>query len=602
MNRLIFIKFLEDKGIVPRDLLRRTYEDYKKSNVLINYYDAYLKPLFYEVLNTPEDERKENIRTNPYYKDIPYLNGGLFRSNNVPNELSFTIKDNEIIGEVINFLERYKFTLSTSEGSEEVELNPDILGYVYEKLINILAEKGQKGLGAYYTPDEITSYIAKNTIEPIVVERFKEIIKNWKINDINFSTLDEILNEDSKIAENKHILRAFLDELDKIRILDPAVGSGHFLISALKELLQIKKRIYYLLREEMDIYKEKLGIILNNLYGVDIDDIAVEIAKLRLWLALIENLDVEALKRGEVLLPNIEYNVRCGNSLVGWIDENLKQLSISYLCDNVRIMCVLEGLIINAHNSEERKKLKKAKELLEKRDGYVLDNYVEAYHLLYEVYRTSHGLKANLLKELLDEIRDSIYESVTPAYFAEIYQNGNNKKNNGKKSKKNRPRVEEFEKLKPFHWKIDFGWIIKEEGFDVIIGNPPYGNLLSPTEKEIMKRRDTPEFDIFVTFIVHSSKLLKNEGYLGFIIPSSFGTGVRYSNLRKELFTKMCLKKLIYLPFDVFSGAYVDNCIIILHKKPPKSEDLVLIYAFPKKTKKISFEFKNDLFIEYSKY
>lgn len=73
MNRLIFIKFLEDKGIVPRDLLRRTYEDYKKSNVLINYYDAYLKPLFYEVLNTPEDERKENIRTNPYYKDIPYL-------------------------------------------------------------------------------------------------------------------------------------------------------------------------------------------------------------------------------------------------------------------------------------------------------------------------------------------------------------------------------------------------------------------------------------------------------------------------------------------------------------------------------------------------
>lgn len=229
-----------------------------------------------------------------------------------------------------------------------------------------MAEKGQKGLGAYYTPDEITSYIAKNTIEPIVVERFKEIIKNWKINDINFSTLDEILNEDSKIAENKHILRAFLDELDKIRILDPAVGSGHFLISALKELLQIKKRIYYLLREEMDIYKEKLGIILNNLYGVDIDDIAVEIAKLRLWLALIENLDVEALKRGEVLLPNIEYNVRCGNSLVGWIDENLKQLSISYLCDNVRIMCVLEGLIINAHNSEERKKLKKAKELLEK--------------------------------------------------------------------------------------------------------------------------------------------------------------------------------------------------------------------------------------------
>jgi len=97
MNRLIFIKFLEDKGIVPRDLLRKTYEDFKKSNAL-NYYDSYIKPLFYDVLNTPEDERKENIKINPYYKDIPYLNCGLFRSNNVPNELSFTINDNEIIG------------------------------------------------------------------------------------------------------------------------------------------------------------------------------------------------------------------------------------------------------------------------------------------------------------------------------------------------------------------------------------------------------------------------------------------------------------------------------------------------------------------------
>jgi len=296
MNRLIFIKFLEDKGLVPRGLLKKTYKEWKEKKIPASYYDTYLKPLFYEVLNTPEDERSEH-------------------------------------------------TLGNERDSNEKTLNPDILGHVYEKLINLLTSEGQKGLGAYYTPDEITSFIAKATIEPILVERLKKVLRNWgwPESTLKFNTLDEVLNEDRPITRDGRILGEFLDEINKIRILDPAVGSGHFLVSALKEILQIKKRIYSLIGKDVDLYKLKLEIILNNLYGVDIDDTAVEVAKLRLWLALIEDLDIEAVRKGEVVLPNMEYNIWYGNSLVGWLNEKLMDFAMIYPYDK-KIAGIFMGL------------------------------------------------------------------------------------------------------------------------------------------------------------------------------------------------------------------------------------------------------------------
>ncbi|ADT85187.1 Eco57I restriction-modification methylase domain-containing protein [Thermococcus barophilus] len=578
MNRLIFVKFLEDKGLVPGGLLKRTFEEWRNSSVPVSYYKAYLEPLFFGVFNTPEEERDRKVIE--HFRDIPYLNGGLFREN-LRNEKQYDIPDDNVMEEIIKFLERYDFTLGSK--SNEESLDPDILGHVYEKLINLLTNKGQKGLGAYYTPEEVTRTIVKSTVEPVVIKKLKEVLKKWGWQEqlLNFSTLDEVLNEDRPITRDGRVLKDFLDEINKMKILDPAVGSGHFLISVLKELLEIKKRVHSLIGEEFNTYKLKLEIILNNLYGVDIDETAVEVAKLRLWLALIEDLDVDAVRRGDVILPNIEYNVRVGNSLVGWIGERLTIATLDYPYDKK-----VEGIFIGLKalaTGEEAVKIKKAEELLKDHSSTVKD-YVEAYCILYEIYKNNVGKKAAILKEILESIRRRIYQRVSGEYFNFI----NDTINENRRKKKKIKFDEDI--LKPFHWVVDFGWIMKEGGFDIIIGNPPYGNILSNIEKDIIDTRYREEeatysVDSFLAFMRRSQELLKDGGYLGFIIPASFGTGVNYTKARKHFLQTMELKVFLYLPFDVFEGAYVDNSIIVLKNEEPSMDNEVLIYAFPKRSR-----------------
>lgn len=138
MNRLLFIKFLEEKNLVPNDFLSKLWEKKKNSSIPGTFYGNYLKPLFYEIFNIPTQQRKT---TEDFYKGIPYLNGGLFREN-VPNEKNFDIYD-DIMEELINFLEKYKFTFKNNINNGEDTLDPNILGNIYEKTINLLT-KGQK--------------------------------------------------------------------------------------------------------------------------------------------------------------------------------------------------------------------------------------------------------------------------------------------------------------------------------------------------------------------------------------------------------------------------------------------------------------------------
>jgi len=299
-NRLIFIKFLQSKGIIEEDILKYLSE-VKEEDLTPK-----LRQLFFGAMNTPVNDRFD---IDERFWSIPYLNGSLFVYTDVErNNLAYKIKA-EILKKVIEFLDSFKFVHKEHlENGDSID--PEILGYIFERA---MTATDRKGTGAYYTPKFITKYISENTIYPCIIEKTNEFLKTEKgyketelIKNIEqlFVLADTTLNE----IWNKIIL--------KVRVLDNACGSGAFLLAAANILFELNRRINDKLGAKNPDTTLKFLILVNNLYGVDINPNGIEIAKLRLWLWLVDSYEPEHIKP----LPNIDYNLRVGNSLIGYVD------------------------------------------------------------------------------------------------------------------------------------------------------------------------------------------------------------------------------------------------------------------------------------------
>jgi hypothetical protein len=508
-DRFFFIYFLCHKGIIKFEDGGKISGDNLFSKILLkngNFLDN-LKKLFH-LFNT---SKKDNMLEISEYKlMIPYLNGGLFRPDVLEKDLKITLK-NEEWEDIFEFLNSYHWIIEdvkVTEENEERILTPEILGHVYERsvveweqigfakeaeeAVKSITERKKKGV--YYTPESITEYISKYTIEPYLLDGFSN----------KYNNIDELIK-----SKNKSDYKKAINILNEIKILDPACGSGAFLIKASEVIFELKRRLSYLLKEKTNFYNLKLDIITENIYGVDILAGAVEISKLRLWLWLIS--DFEESKNEIQPLPNIEYNLKIGNSLVGWLGERLTQMPVNTPLTE-KVDGIFTGLIAFSESSDESD-LKKARGLLQ---GYRLNDYIEAYYTLYKIYRRAHGPRAESLRSILETIRQSIYSTVTPAFLDYI-----NNKIKPTFDKKKLPPItkDNFSKLQVFHWRIDFGHIILNGGFDVIIGNPPYGDLLSDDAKKLSNIIfDVRNKEIAGLFVERSINLLKLKGYLSFII------------------------------------------------------------------------------------
>ena len=191
----------------------------------------------------------------------------------------------------------------------------------------------------------------------------------------------------------------------------------------------------------------------------------------------------------------------------------------------------------------------------------VLNNYVEAFHKIYLIYRKSHGRPAMKLKDILEFIRDTIYENINPAYLTWI---------NNKLKAKDRIKNKEFNNLNPFHWRIDFGWIIKSGGFDVVIGNPPYlsNKEICKMQKNIyssLYQLSKKQYDLFTLFIERSFSLLDECKYFGYIIPDAFMDRSNHILLRKFLIQNVQILNILKVK-NVFQDPTVSN-IILIYKK-----------------------------------
>jgi len=254
---------------------------------------------------------KERNRTNidPHFSHIPYLNGSLFEKFDVEKRnSSYGIKA-KILKYIIEFLNKFRFIHIESLENHIDVIDPEILGYIFERA---MTATDRKGTGAYYTPKEITKYIAENTIYPTIIDKANNLLmkdKGYKKSE-QVKSIDELfilpattLNE----IWNKIILN--------LTICDNACGSGAFLLAAANILFNLNRKINKKLGlRNSDVALKKL--VLKNIYGVDINPRGTEIARLRLWLWLVESYKSDFIEP----LPNIEYNLRTGNSLIGYVD------------------------------------------------------------------------------------------------------------------------------------------------------------------------------------------------------------------------------------------------------------------------------------------
>lgn len=467
MDRLIFIRFLESKRIIRDSII-----EYMQS-LPDNAVNPEMKSLFFQVMNTDPTHRGP---VSEAFKDIPYLNGSLFIRNS--SEMKFSSFSDywisvPILREVFRFLDSFTFTNKSGDSMES--LDPEILGYIFEMS---MVSKDRKGTGAFYTPREITIFMSREAIHSCFVSKVKDYLrsKGYPEPDVDLiRTVDDVYNlSDIRLAD------IFGNVLRHIRVCDNACGSGAFLLAAADVLFDI----YYNVNAKSGLSNTEVAmkklILAHNIFGVDLNANAVEIAKLRMWLWV-----VDSYKPGFVeALPNIDYNVVAGDSLIGYVSIRDKLSTTITLDDYGADEATVEVLL-------------KEKESLIAR------------------YRSQSGNEARASKLKIDNINRRISGKLSMAVY-------------GAHADDIKCSSMEFFALTPFHWGLEFSEVFEEGGFDVILGNPPYIQLqkMRGLSKSYYEKTGFKVFsnsgDIYFLFYERSNQLLKDGGILTYITSNSW--------------------------------------------------------------------------------
>ncbi|MBE9058944.1 Eco57I restriction-modification methylase domain-containing protein [Sphaerospermopsis sp. LEGE 08334] len=460
LNRLMFIYFLQKKGFLDDGNTNYLQDKLKVSQSQGKdlYYSEFLTTLFFDGFGKAEKFRKSE--TPVLIGKIKYINGGLFLPHQIEEKYQgkITISDAGF-EDIFKLFSGYTWHLDDTPSGKDDEINPDVLGYIFEKYIN------QKEFGAYYTKPEITNYLCERTINKFISEKIG-----------NVQVLENL---------NNQLCQQLLDDiLPNLSILDPACGSGAFLVAALQHLIKIYTAIFDFIEvsgnEEnkarltkikndhpsVDYYIKK-RVITDNLYGVDIMEEAVEIAKLRLFLSLVASAKtVDDLEP----LPNVDFNIMSGNSLIGLIRVDESRF------DNVGES--KQGNILQQLNSDNYQAI-----LQEKNAS--IRKYKEHAFIVADLEGTEQEDRLEFLRENINRVNRESLVKLNQLLLDEF---GNLKIKYEEVQLKGKPvkrllNIADMEGLKPFHWGYHFDQIIARGGFDIILGNPPW-EIFKPQAKE----------------------------------------------------------------------------------------------------------------------
>ena len=302
-NRLMFVYFLSRKGWLKftgdPDYLKALWNDYDPESSTGNFYLTRLRTLFFEGLNNPDaGNLPEGEKT--LIGEVPFLNGGLFEETALDKRQNIEIHDETIEHILTDLFDRFNFTVMESTTYDvEVAVDPEMLGKVFEELVT-----GRHDSGAYYTPRPVVSFMCREALKG-----YLEGKETGLDNEAIALFVDERDTSGISLTAAPHVSQA----LSEVTVVDPACGSGAYLLGMMQELIELQALLYNIGVDAKKIYDLKLEIIQRNLYGVDIDEFAVNIAMLRMWLSLAIDYEGEEPEP----LPNLDFKVVCGDSLLG---------------------------------------------------------------------------------------------------------------------------------------------------------------------------------------------------------------------------------------------------------------------------------------------
>jgi hypothetical protein len=669
LNRLMFVYFIQRKGFLDgdRDYLRHRLNRCQQEKGRDNFYSFYryfLLRLFHEGFGKRPKERAPDLEK--LIGRIPYLNGGMFERHDIEKRYGDEIQiPDKAFERIFDYFDQYQWHLDERPLRADNEINPDVLGYIFEKYIN------QKQMGAYYTKEDITEYIGKNTVLPFLfdaarpkckiafenpngptiwdllrenpdryiydavkkgveiplpkeihagikdvsnrdgwnrsaasefalpTEIWREVVARRQrydgikskilnheianINDLITLNLDirQFAQDVIENCEGPELLRAFWHAIEKVTILDPTCGSGAFLFAA----LNILEPLYEACLDRMEAFVAELdrsgekhrpekfsdfrnvlervaahpsrryfifkSIILNNLFGVDIMEEAVEICKLRLFLKLAAQVEPDAAKEnlGVEPLPDIDFNIRAGNTLVGYATAD----------EVKRCMKELGGGQMKLLSGDDLASYERFLDRLQIADAAWRSFRQQQTELGGRVTVEDKAELKSKLKSLEDELS---------RYLAGDY---------GVKSGDKTAYAKWVKSHQPFHWFVEFYGIVSNGGFDVIIGNPPYVEYKDVKDAYQLRGYKTETCsNLFVYVLERCTQLSRSGSEVGMIIPlSAFSTDrmIPLITHLKSTSNKLYVANFSWRPGKLFDGVNL-QLSILLQKVGQQSEEV----------------------------
>jgi len=522
MGRIVFLHFLQKKGWLCGDT-NFMLNTFSLSNRRNDYLESVLEPLFFGILNTEPAKREQVFSRNGWqqslvekWASIPYLNGGLFERDDVDN-LRIVLPES-IFSNLFAFLASYNFTVDENDPDDaEIGVDPEMLGKIFESLL-----EDNKAKGAFYTPKEIVRYMCKESLIAHLASKLPDVA------DGVVRAFVESHEMQPELESYRNILESVLRE---VKICDPAIGSGAFPMGLLNELWRCREA----LGTQMSRLQLKKEIIENNIYGVDIERGAIDIARLRFWLSIV--VDSEKAEP----LPNFDYKFMQGNSLI----ESYGGFDLSRIA----------GKTVGRPSTSTQYVIGLDSDLSQKNLQRLLREYFSV---------TDHQKKATMRSAINAEVKTLIRESVggTPTFLAKLEQ------------------LDPSANQDFFLWHTWFKDIFDKGGFDIVIGNPPYIRRTelpeaAKVEYERTYKSATSQYDIYLLFIEFGLSICNSKAQLCFINPirffsSDYGKGCRPIIIKNNYLWRVVDVSQI----EVFKNAMTYPCVLHIQKIERKDYEI----------------------------
>jgi hypothetical protein len=614
LNRIMFVYFISKKRWLNNDpkfmkylwnryLAERNAGKTEKDS----FYEKWLRAIFFKAFNNRQSEITELPKdVKDVLGDAPYLNGGLFTENEF-DKLSVKI-DDSLFKTIFEFFEKYNFTIREDMPLEsEVAVDPQMLGYVYESLANVAEEiYDRNDLGIFYTPRVEVDFMCRRSLVEYLSKHLPDVPKE-KFYQFVF---DDDKEEVEQYFKKESLWHKLEEVLDRLSVVDPACGSGAFLVGMLRLLAELYRIVYkHIKRTGFTDFSLKEQIVGRSLYGVDVMSWAVHAAELRLWLQLIVEAELSREElRKRPLLPNLNLNLRVGDSLVqeiGGINLHLRTSNIS---------TALRDKLFELRKEKERyfynnpSKFSTKEEIIEEETrifGEIIDERIQRLNeeegklekklkILETGQRDLYGKEVKAPEQKIEEVKNSI---------SNVEKEVENLRS-VKKSLKNPEK-------KPFVWEIDFAEIFGDkDGFDIVIGNPPYvsqekisppnrlktevtlenrrkykDNLLESVQAHLpIVRKIGRKSDYYIYFYFHGLSILNEKGTFCFITSNSW-LDVGYGSELQEFLLKYVPITAIYdNPKRAFAHADINTIIAVFGSPKINKEQFGALKIFGNNT------------------